>query len=84
MKYNRREIMKNAWFKVRRFGMTMNNALRLAWYEAKKAVQRFNVYGERFGMEAPVLIASGVSFDRADELKWFNMYRFDNIIIKAA
>ena len=84
MKYNRREIMKNAWNKIRRFGMSMKNALRVAWYEAKKAAQRFDVYGESFYMEAPVLIASGVNFDRAGEIEWQNKYRFDNIIIKAA
>jgi hypothetical protein len=84
MKYNRREIMKNAWFKVRRFNMTMKDAMRIAWYEAKKAAQRFNVYGESFYMDTPVLIASGVSFDRAGEIEWQNKCRFANIIIKAA
>lgn len=84
MKYNRHEIMKNAWNKVRRFNMTMSTALRLAWYEAKNAVQTFNVYGERFGMEAPVMIASGVNFERASEIEWRNRNRYDRITVKAA
>ena len=84
MKFNRSEIMKAAWNKVRRFGMAKSTALRLAWYEAKIAAQTYNVYGESFGMEAPVLIASGVSFDRAGEIEWLNKYRYDRITVKAA
>lgn len=37
MKYNKSEIMKAAWCKVRRFGWAMSNALRIAWMEAKRA-----------------------------------------------
>lgn len=84
MKFNRSEIMKAAWNKIRRFHMDKHTALRLAWMEAKQAVQRYNVYGECFGMDAPELIYGGVSFDRANEVEWLYKYRYDRITIKVA
>lgn len=84
MKFNRSQIMKAAWKKHARHGMDMSTALRIAWMEARQAVTRYNVYGERFGMDGPELIASGVSFDRAGEVEWLNKYRYDRITVKAA
>lgn len=84
MKFNRSEIMKAAWQKRTRFGMDMSTALRIAWMEAKQRMTKYNVYGERFGMDEPELIAGGVSFDRAGEVEWLNKYRYDRITIKAA
>lgn len=74
--YNRREIMKTAWHKVRRYSMDLSTALRLAWYEAKSAAPIWRLYGERIGKDAPELIASGVTFDRAGELEWMYKTRY--------
>lgn len=84
MKFNRRAIMTAAWAKYRRTSLTFAQALRTAWAEARMAAARYNVYGERFGMEAPELIACGVTQERAGELKWWNKCRYDHITIKAA
>lgn len=83
MKFNRSEIMKAAWKKFNRFDLTFAQALHLAWAEAKMAAARYNVYGEDFGCER-VLIASGVTQDRAGELEWFHKTRYDRIVVKAA
>lgn len=83
MKYNRREIMKAAWYKHRMFGMEFSAALRLAWYDAKAAAPIHSVWGQRIGGE-PELIARGVTLDRAGELEWQKKYHYDRITIKAA
>lgn len=83
MKFDRSAIMKTAWHYHRRFGQSMKLALSRAWREAKIAMKRYNVIGESFGC-ADVVIAEGVTYERAGELEWFNKCRFDNIIIKVA
>lgn len=82
--FNRREIMKTAWHYHRRFGQSMKLALTRAWREARMALVRYNVIGQRFGREDEI-IASGVSYDRAGELEWFSKCRYDNVkVVKAA
>ena len=83
MKFNRSEIMKTAWKKFNRFNLTFAQALRLAWVEAKLAVTRFNVYGERFS-EEPVLLGSNLTSDQAEELKYWQKCYYDFITIKVA
>lgn len=83
MKFNRTAIMQTAWKKYRRFDLTFAQALRLAWMEARLAAARFDVWGERFNAN-PVLIASGVTHDRAGELEWFYKTSYDRIVVKAA
>lgn len=39
-KYNKSEIMKNAWNLVRTLGMTMSEALRKAWADAKTTLEK--------------------------------------------
>ena len=84
MKYDRRVIMTAAWAKHRHTALTFAQALRLAWAEARMAAARYNVYGERFGMEAPELIASAVTQEHAGQLEWWHKCRYDRITIKAA
>ena len=81
--YNRREIMKAAWRKVRRNGMTLSTALRLAWYEAKQAAPIWRLYGERIGMEGRELIAGNLTSDKAGELQWLYKTRYDRVMILA-
>ena len=83
MKFNRSAIMQTAWKKYRRFDLTFAQALRLAWVEARLAAARFDVWGESFNAH-PVLIASGVTQDRAGELEWFYKTSYDRIVVKAA
>ena len=40
MKYNRSEIMKNAWAAVRTLSITMSEALKKAWATAKAAAEK--------------------------------------------
>ncbi len=82
--YNRREIMKAAWHKVRRYCMTLSTALRLAWYEAKQAAPIWRLYGERIYKEGRELIASGLTGDKAAELEWMLKTRYDRLTILAA
>lgn len=84
MKYNRSEIMKAAWNKFNRFNLTFAQALRMAWYEAKKAVERFNVYGEQIFNGKRLVLASGVTYEKACMLKEHLKYRYDIIDIVAA
>ena len=81
--FNRRQIMKTAWHYRRRFGHSMQQAMIRAWREAKMAMMRYNVIGQRFNREDET-IASGVTYERACELEWFNKYRFDNVVVRAA
>lgn len=82
--FNRSEIMKTAWHYHRRFGQSMQLALSRAWREAKAALIRYNVIGQRFGREDEI-IAKGVTYERAGELEWFNKCRYDRIyLVKAA
>lgn len=81
--FNRSQIMKIAWNYRRRFGHSMQQAMSRAWREAKMALARYNVIGQRFGREDE-LIAAGVTYQRAGELEWFNKCRFDNVIVRAA
>ena len=83
MKFNRSEIMKAAWAKFRRFNIDFATALRQAWYEAKKLVLRFNVYGESlFGGKE--LLLSGGTDEQVRDCKYYNQYRYDNIIVTVA
>lgn len=81
--FNRRLIMKTAWHYRRRFGHSMQLAMSRAWREAKAAMKRYNVIGQRFGREDEV-IAAGVTYERAGELEWFNSCRYDRIVVRAA
>lgn len=40
MKYNRSEIMRNAWTAVRTLGISMSEALKKAWAAAKAVVEK--------------------------------------------
>ena len=84
MKYNRSEIMKAAWRNYRRYSITFAEALRMAWYEAKKAAARYNVYGKRIHDESVVLLLANATDSAAQECKYTNRFRFDAIQIKAA
>lgn len=44
---------------------------------------RFNVYGERFGVDGRVLLASNVDYEHAEKTEWFNKGRYDRITIVA-
>ena len=82
--FNRSEIMKAAWRNYRRFNVSFAEALRMAWYEAKKAAARYNVYGKRIHDGAAVLLLANATDNAAQECKYMNRYRFDVIQIKAA
>ena len=82
MKYNRSEIMKAAWRNYRRYSVSFSEALRMAWYEAKKAAARYNVYG--IHDDSVVLLLANATDSAAQECKYINRYRFDVIQIKAA
>ena len=84
MKYDRSAIMTAAWNKARRTGIPFSAALRMAWYEAKAAVQRWDVYGERIYDGSRERLAKGVTYDEAGHIKWLHKYRFDSIAIVAA
>lgn len=84
MKFNRSEIMKTAWRKFTHFDLTFAQALHLAWAEAKLAAMRFNVWGENFGMEEPVLLGSNLTNDQAEELRYWKKYQYDFVTVKAA
>lgn len=43
----------------------------------------FDVYGERFGMDGRVLLASNVDYEHAEKTEWFSMGRYDRITIIA-
>ena len=82
MKYNRSEIMKAAWRNYRRYNVSFSEALRMAWYEAKKAAARYNVYSVHD--DSVVLLLANATDNAAQECKYMNRYRFDAIQIKAA
>lgn len=82
--YNRSQIMTAAWRRCRKFGTPFAQALRMAWYEAKAAVQRYDVYGERIYDESRERLAKGVSYDEAGHVEWLNKCRFDRVVIVAA
>ncbi|MDY2655830.1 MAG: hypothetical protein SOV75_02345 [Candidatus Limiplasma sp.] len=63
--YNRREIMTTAWTKHRRFGIPFAQALRLAWYEAKRDVARYTVIVVRIATGAENVLGDGLTFDQA-------------------
>lgn len=84
MKFNRSEIMQNAWRICRRTGLPFAQALRNAWYQAKAAVQRWDVYGERIYDGSRERLAKGVTYDEAGHVEWLNKYRFDHIRIVMA
>ena len=84
MKYNRSEIMKAAWRNYHRYSVSFSEALRMAWYEAKKAVARYNVYGMRIRDDSVVLLLANATDNAAQECKYLNRYRFDTITIKVA
>ena len=81
---NRSEIMKAAWRNYRCYSVSFSEALRMAWYEAKKATARYNVYGKRIHDDSVVLLLANVTDNAAQECKHMNRYRFDAIQIKAA
>lgn len=80
--YNRSEIMKAAWRNYRRYNVSFSEALRMAWYAAKKLVARYNVYGVRD--DSKVLLLANATDNAAQECKYMNRFRFDVIQIKAA
>lgn len=46
MKYNKKQIMKNAWMIIRKWNKTLKEALKMAWLMAKKEKEvreRFNI-----------------------------------------
>ena len=45
MKYNKAEIMRNAWAAVRTLGITMSEALKRAWAVAKTAAEKIAFNG---------------------------------------
>ena len=68
MKYNRSEIMKAAWRNYRRYGVSFSEALRMAWYEAKKAVARYIVYGMRIHDDSVVLLLANATDNAAHNM----------------
>lgn len=83
MKYNRSEIMKAAWQRVRK-GWAMKDALRVAWMDAKRPYLRYNVYGYQIYNDSLVLLRANCTDDQAGEAKWLNQYRYDRIDVKLA
>lgn len=79
--FNRREIMTTAWTKHRRFGIPFAQALRLAWYEAKRDVARYTVIGVRLATGAETVLGDGLTFDQAGELEWQLKCQYDAIRI---
>ena len=77
--YNRREIMTTAWTKHRSFGIPFAQALRLAWYEAKRDVARYTVIGVRLATGAETVLGDGLTFDQAGELEWQLKCQYDAI-----
>ena len=84
MKYNRSEIMKAAWRNYRHYCVSLSEALRMAWYEAKKAAARYNVYAMSIHDDSVVLLLANATDNAAQECKYLNRYRFDAITVKAA
>lgn len=82
--YNRSEIMKAAWKFHKRYDVAMNVALRRAWYEAKKAIQKYVVYGEQLFNGNRLVLASGVNYEKACMLKEHLKYRYDIIDVVLA
>jgi hypothetical protein len=82
--FNRSEIMKTAWKKFDRFDITFAQALRMAWYEAKKAVPKYVVYSEQLFNGKRLVLASGINYEKACMLKEHLQYRYDIIDIVAA
>ncbi len=81
--YNRREIMTTAWTKYRCFCITFAQALRLAWYEAKRDVARYTVVGVRIATGAETVLGEGLTFDEAGRVEWYNKCRYDAIRVVA-
>lgn len=81
MKYNRSEIMRTAHRKYSSFTLTFAQALHMAWAEARMKAARYNVYGERFGMDGMVLIVGNVDMKHAAEIEEMNKCRYDRISI---
>lgn len=79
--YNRREIMNTAWTKYRRSGVPFAQALRLAWYEAKRDVARYTVIGVRIATGAETVLGDGLTFDEAGRVEWYNKHRYDAVRI---
>lgn len=77
--YNHREIMTTAWTKHRRFGIPFAQALRLAWYEAKRDVARYTVIGVRLATGAETVLGDGLTIDQAGELEWQLKCQYDAI-----
>ena len=83
MKYNKSEIMSNAWTIRRRIGCTMITALRQSWSSAKASVRVFSIkswfLNKEFGANERIAIAS-VSPDMVREtekavcLRWNTSY----------
>lgn len=79
MKFNRSQIMKEAWNQVKRYGWSMKDALRIAWANAKDLLPIHKVFAQNIRDEQPVMIAEGLTFDQASEFKWHNRFRFDHV-----
>ena len=82
-KYEKIFIMKEAWKYYHMYpNMGFRAALKRAWYDAKLAVARFNVYGYRIRDDSETLIGTNMKDLEAQKCKDMNLYRYDNIRIK--
>lgn len=81
--YNRREIMTATWIKYRRFGISFAQALRLAWYEAKRDAARYTVIGVRIATGAETVLGEGLTYEEAGRTEWYNKCRYDVIHVVA-
>lgn len=91
MKYNRREIMKEAWKNYRLWSgiyrnYTFARALQLAWHYAKQEAQRdrsqYEVVGMKLHDGSERVIITGVDADTAARIKWENGCQYDVVEIR--
>lgn len=81
--FNRREIMTTAWTKYRRSGIPFAQALRLAWYEAKRDAARYRVIGVRLATGTETVLGEGLTFEEAGRTEWYNKCRYDDVRVVA-
>lgn len=87
MKYDRRQIMRNAWYRYknnRYFHGTFADALHLEWISAKAEAARYDVWGDSFTADRAVLLASCVGREQAAREQESWKYQYDFVEIRQA
>lgn len=78
--YDRRAIMKAAWFRFkynRHFHGTFAEALHLEWINAKAAAARYDVWGDNFRDAQAVLLASNLTYAEAESVIHLRKFDYD-------